>query len=100
MTSTFIVLLMPEVAHAGEEHRETELVGGLDHFVVAQRAARLRDRSRACFCREHWAVGKWKQRLRHEHGALEWDFQPRRFLARRVHRIDSRSRAAADRQSA
>jgi len=32
---------MSEVAHSSEDHREPELVGRFDHFVVAQRAARL-----------------------------------------------------------
>ena len=32
---------VPEVAHAGEHHRDAALVGGGDHLVVAHRAARL-----------------------------------------------------------
>ena len=32
---------VPEVADAGEHHRDAALVGGGDHFVVAHRAARL-----------------------------------------------------------
>ena len=35
---------VPEMAHAGEHHREARLVGGRDHFVVAHRAAGLDDR--------------------------------------------------------
>ena len=38
---------MPEVAHAGEDHRQAVLVGGRDHLLVAHRAARLDDRDGA-----------------------------------------------------
>ena len=40
--------LMAEVAHATKHHRNTALVGGVDHFLVAHRAARLNDASSAC----------------------------------------------------
>ena len=36
---------VPEVAHAGEHHRDAVLVGGGDHLVVAHRAARLDHRA-------------------------------------------------------
>ncbi len=32
---------MAEVAHVGEEHRNTVLVGGGNHFVITDRTARL-----------------------------------------------------------
>jgi hypothetical protein len=32
---------MPEVPHAGEDHGDAVLVGGLDHFFVAERSAGL-----------------------------------------------------------
>ena len=32
---------MAEVAHVGEDHRDTVLVGGGNHFVVADRTTRL-----------------------------------------------------------
>ena len=38
---------MPEMAHAGEDHREARGVGGGDHLVVAHRAAGLDHRGRA-----------------------------------------------------
>ena len=37
---------VPEVAPAGEDHRDARAVGRLDHLVVAHRAARLDDRGR------------------------------------------------------
>ena len=33
--------LMSEMPHAGEHHRDATVVSGLDHFIVAQRAAGL-----------------------------------------------------------
>src|SRR5277367_6662984 len=97
MTKTFIVLLlMPEVAHSREDHREPKFVGRLDHQVVAHSAARLRDRRRAGFGSQGWAVRKWKQRFGNEHRTFERNFQPRGFFARRVYRIDARGRTAAD----
>src|SRR5690606_14336065 len=35
------LLLMPEVAHTGEHHCDSSLVGGGDHFVVTHGTARL-----------------------------------------------------------
>ena len=32
---------MPEMPHAGEHHGDAVVVGGLDHFVVADRSAGL-----------------------------------------------------------
>src|SRR5687768_4149775 len=39
--------LVAEVAHSGEDHRQAGLVGGGDHLLVADRAARLDDRGGA-----------------------------------------------------
>ena len=60
---------MPEVAHAGEQHREAGLVGGGDHLVVADRAARLDDRGRAGFGRGEQAVGEREEGVRRDRRA-------------------------------
>ena len=39
--------LVPEVPHARQHHRQSQLVGRVDHFLIAHRAARLNDRRRA-----------------------------------------------------
>src|SRR6185369_6951599 len=51
---------MPEVAHAGEDHGEAFLVGGLDHLLVLHGTARLNDRYRAGFRRHQQTVGERK----------------------------------------
>ena len=56
--------LMPEVAHAGEDHGEAALVGGGDHLVVAHRAARLDDRRGAGLGRREQPVGEGEERVR------------------------------------
>src|SRR5580704_5913989 len=97
MTKTFIArLLMPKVAHPREDHREPKFVRSLDHQVVADSAARLRDRRRAAFGGQGGTVWKWEQRFGNEHRTFERNFQPRRLLARRIDRVDARGRAAAD----
>ena len=64
-------ILMTEVTHAGEDHREAVLVRRRDDLVVAHRAARLRDRRRARLGRQRGAVGERKQRLGHQHRTLK-----------------------------
>ena len=56
--------LMAEVAHSREQHREAGLVGGGDHFVVADRAAGLDDRGRAGFDRGEQPVGEREEGVR------------------------------------
>src|SRR6476660_3580970 len=41
------IRLMPELALSGEDHRNVVLVCGGDHFIVANRAAWLNDRTDA-----------------------------------------------------
>ena len=55
---------MPEMPHAGEEHRQAGLVGGGDHFLVADRAARLDHRGRAGQMNrlESARIAAWKAR--------------------------------------
>ena len=81
---------MPEVTHTRKHHRESELIGGGDHFIIAHRSARLCDRRRASFSRQRRPVGKWEQGLRYQHRSFERYAQPRRLLASRVQGIDSR----------
>ena len=56
--------LVPEVAHPGEQHRQAGLVGGGDHFVVADRAAGLDHRGRAGLDRREQAVGEREEGVR------------------------------------
>ena len=53
--------LVPEVPHAGEHHRQAGLVGGGDHLLVADRAARLDHRGRAGLGRGEQAVGEGEE---------------------------------------
>ena len=55
---------VPEVPHSGEHHRQARLVGGGDHFVVADRAARLDHRGRAGLDRGEQAVGEGEEGVR------------------------------------
>lgn len=55
---------MPEVPHSGEDHRKACLIGGGDHFLVADRAARLDHGARACFGSGDEAVGKGEEGVR------------------------------------
>ena len=57
---------MPEVAHSGEQHGEAGLVGGGDHFVVADRAAGLDHRGRAGFGRREQPVGEGEEGVRRD----------------------------------
>jgi hypothetical protein len=44
-------VLVTEVAYAGEDHRNTMLIGGGDDFLIAHTASRLN--RAACTCRNH-----------------------------------------------
>ena len=46
---------VPEVPHAGQHHGDAGVVGGLDHFVVADRSAGLDHRGGAGFDRDQKA---------------------------------------------
>lgn len=50
-----------EMPDAGEDHGHSEAVGGSDHVVVADRAARLNDGNRACFGGFFDAIGEWEK---------------------------------------
>src|SRR3546814_7390080 len=55
---------VPEMPHPGEDHRQPGLVGGGDHFVVADRAARLDDRGGARLDGGKQPSGKREERVR------------------------------------
>ena len=60
---------MPELAPAGDDHRDTEAVRGRHHLGVADRAARLDDRGHARGRRLLHPVGKGKEGVGGEGGA-------------------------------
>lgn len=55
---SFHARLVPEVAHAGEDHGYSQAVGGLDGLVVAYGAARLNDGFDPGFSRLFHVVGE------------------------------------------
>jgi hypothetical protein len=60
---------VPEVPHPGEHHRQPRFVGGGDHLVVADRAARLDHRGRARLGRGQQAVGEGEEGVRGDRAA-------------------------------
>ena len=55
--------LVPKMPHAGEDHRQAMLVGGLDDFIVTHGPTRLNDRRDAGFCRGVDAITKREERI-------------------------------------
>ena len=72
--------LMPEMPHAGEHHGDAGVVGGLDHLVVAHRAAGLDDGGGAGLDRHQQTVGERKERVRRDHRALRQRLGEAQFL--------------------
>src|SRR5688572_27479661 len=62
MTRSF--MSMPEVAYAGEHHRDAALVGGGDDFGIAHAAAGLDHRDGAGLGQRIEAVAERKERIR------------------------------------
>ena len=62
---------MPEVADAGEHHRDAALVGGGDHFVVAHAAAGLDHRDGAVVGDDVEAVAEREERVGRDDRARE-----------------------------
>ena len=60
---------MPEVPRAGEYHGDATIVGGFDHFAVANRAAGLDHRGGAGLDRDQEAVGEREERVGGDHRA-------------------------------
>ena len=75
---------MPEMAHSGEHHCETALVGGADHFFVAKRAARLDNRGDTGIGGGDEPVGERKESIGGDDSALSaargLPHRPCRFL--------------------
>ena len=65
---------MTKVAHAGEDHCDTEPVGGLDDCRIAFGAARLNDGGGACLGHGFQAVGKREKRVGSNDGTLKRQF--------------------------
>src|SRR5438046_7849859 len=65
---------MPEMAHAGEHHGYAVVVGGLDDFFVADRAAGLDHRSGAGLDAGQHAVGEREERVGSDDRALGQGF--------------------------
>src|SRR5436853_415778 len=67
------VELMPKMPHAGEHHRDAVLIGGLDHLVVAHRAAGLDHRRGARLDGHKQPVGKREEGIGRDHRAFgQW----------------------------
>src|SRR5688572_21664359 len=85
----FLWALVAKVAHAGEEHGEAGLVGGGDHFLVADRAAGLDHGRGAGLDRGEEAVGEGEEGVRGDRGADRSRLGPSGLLGR-VLRLPSR----------
>ncbi len=68
--------LMPEVPHAGEHHREAQLVRRGDYVVIAHRTARLNHRGDAVLGGFLDAIGKGKKGVGSEHRSLQEAARP------------------------
>ena len=60
---------MPEVAPAGEKHRDTVFIGGLDDLIIPHRASGLDDRYGPRFDRGIEPVPERKEGVRRADGA-------------------------------
>ena len=81
-----IALLVPEVADAGEDHRQPEPVGRGDHLVIADRSAGLyhrRDSSPGSFLD---AIGEREESIGRKHRSLDWQD---RFHRSDLYRVDA-----------
>jgi hypothetical protein len=63
---------VPEMPNSGENHRQTEPVGGFNDLRIAQRASRLDDGRGPGFRNFFDAVGEGKERVGGGNGALGW----------------------------
>src|SRR4051794_945499 len=64
-------LLMPEVSHPGEDHRDAVLVGRGHHLGIAHAAPGLDHGARAGLHDDVEAVAKRKERIRGDHRAAQ-----------------------------
>ena len=65
---------MAEMPHASENHGDAGLVGGTDHLLVTQRAARLDHRRGAGFNGFQEAVGEGEKGIGRDDGPLSHGF--------------------------
>ena len=75
---------MPEVAHAGEHHRDAVFIGGRDDFVIALAAARLDHCANAVLGGDVEPVAEREERVRSHHAAGN-----RQLFVGRLHRRDA-----------
>src|SRR5258706_3840328 len=88
--------LMAELTLTREHHRDIEFVSGLNHFLVAHRAARLDDRRDTGFSGLLDSVAKWEERIGAQHRALGVVTSDARLVHRKKSGVDSRHLTGAD----
>jgi hypothetical protein len=69
-TATRDPILMPKMAHTGEDHGHITLIGSGDNFGVANRPARLNGTSSAGVGRGDEAIGEGKESIARHRAAL------------------------------
>src|SRR5689334_4666103 len=84
---TFMGKSVPEMAHAGEDHRHAVLVRGGDHFVVAPAATGLHDRLDAVFRGGIDAVAEREERIGCHGAAVDDQAFVLRLERRHVRRV-------------
>ena len=86
---------MAEVAHAGEHHGHAALVGGVDHFLVAHRAAGLDHAGRARVHHHVEAVAEGEKGVARHRRALQGEAGVLRLDAGDAGRIEAAHLACA-----
>src|SRR5688572_12883188 len=87
---------MPEMAHAGEDHRDAAFVGRGDDFGIAQGSARLDYGADAEFRRGVEAVAERKEGVRGHHAARDGETGIGRLHRRDPRRDDTARLTGAD----
>ncbi len=83
---------MPEVANAGEDHREAEPVSGVDDVLILYRATGLNGGGEAVAGRRFESIGEREERI----GGDDITFEGRHgFGSAELHRIDAAHLARA-----
>ena len=86
---------MPEMAHAGEHHRNPGAVGGFNHFLIAHGAAWLADRDEkgvAWATRDSFVPDVWErasQQVRHGRQAFSAEETVASSMERKLRAIDA-----------
>ena len=86
---------MAEVAHAGEHHGHAALVGGVDHFLVAHRAAGLGHAGCARIDHHVQAVAEGEEGIAGDHGVLQRELGRFGLDAGNAGRVQARHLACA-----